>query len=289
MCIFTQIFIHMKKRGWFAWTGLMVGLILSGSLFAQKKVPASYCLHPAEKQLADSINAIRLRNGKKALPLSVSLSYVARTHVTDLLIHHPDTGICNLSSWSNKGSWKPCCYNPYVLQHDGMWKKPQELTGYRYRGYEMVAYTQDNIIIDSVLSLWKDSPEAMNMMLTNGIWEKKSWACLGVGLNGHYASLWFGQRPDRAGKPKNCRSAAKSKIKPLTSHVFYLIYGSYPSMSSATKVSHHLKTKGYKKAGILRSHRHIRVYLFRSTDFQQVKKEKQRWLKKYPKMWILQQ
>jgi len=281
----------IKRSSWFILLWLTIGMTLSGSLFAQKKVPSSFCLHPAEKQLAYSINRIRTSHGKKALSLSVSLSFVARTHVTDLLINHPDTSICNLSSWSNKGKgkWKAVCYNPYVVNHSGMWNKPKELTGYRYRGYEMVAYTQDNLNVDSILSMWKDSPEAMAMILTNGVWNKKSWACMGIGINGHYASVWFGQRPDRAGKPKECRSVKKNNKKPTTRHAFYLVYGSYPGMSSATKVMHRLKAKGFKSAGILRSHKHNRVYLYRSTDFQQVKKERQRWLKKYPKMWILQQ
>ena len=278
----------MTKSSRFIILWLLMGTGLFGQLFAQKKVPSSFCLHPAEKQLADSINHIRLRHGKKALPLSVSLSFVARTHVADLQNHHPDTSICNLSSWSNKGHWKACCYNPYVVNHDGMWKKPRELTGYPYRGYEMAAYTQDNLNVDSILALWKDSPEAMAMILTNGTWEKKSWACLGVGLNKHYASVWFGQRPDRAGKPKMCHSATKSKAKTSTGNTFYLIYGSYPSMNSATKILNHLRPKGFKSASILKSQKYIRVYLYRSSDFQQVKKERQRWKKKYPQLWILQ-
>ena len=267
---------------------LFMGLFLSGMVYAQKRVPSSFCLHPAEKQLADSINRIRVRNGKKALPLSVSLSYVARTHVTDLFNNHPDTSICNLSSWSNKGRWKACCYNPYVVNHDGMWKKPQELTSYPYRGYEMVAYTQDTLCVDSVLSLWEASPEAMNMILTNGLWQKKSWACIGVGINMHYASVWFGQRPDRAGKPKICYSGTKNKEKISSGHAFYLIYGGYPDVGAATRIMNHIKAKGFKKAGVLKSKKHIRVYLYRSSDFQQAKKERQKWIKKYPQLWILQ-
>ncbi len=281
----------VKRSVWLIWLWLIAGMTFSGSLFAQKKIPSSFCIHPAEKQLADSINSIRISHGKKALPLSISLSYVARTHVGDLLINHPDTSICNLSSWSDKGKgrWKAVCYNPYVVNHNGMWKKPQELTDYRYRGYEMVAYSQDSLVVDSVLSLWKDSPEAMAMMLTNGVWKKKSWATMGVGLNGHYASVWFGQRPDRAGKPAMCRSTKKDKKKQYAGHDYYLVYGSYPGISSATKVMNRLRAKGFKSAGILSTHKHNRVYLYRSSDFQQVKKERQKWLKKYPKMWILQQ
>ncbi len=277
------------KYGWRRGLFLLMGMVMSLTLFAQHKVPSSFCLHPIEKQLADSINRIRVSHGKKALPLSVSLSYVARTHVYDLLKNHPDTSICNLSSWSSKGHWKPCCYNKYVVNHDCMWKKPKELTTYPYRGYEMVAYSQDKLSIDSILQMWEVSPEALAMILTHGVWGKKSWACMGVGVNSHYVSVWFGQRPDRAGKPLICKAAEHHKEKQVSSrHQFYLIYGSYPGMSSATKALKSAK-KTFPQAGIIRGGRYYRIYLLHSSDFQKIKKERQKWAHKYPKLWILQE
>ncbi len=276
------------KSGGRRWLAVFLGITMSFSMYAQKKIPSSFCMHPIEKQLADSINRIRVSHGKKALPLSVSLSYVARAHVTDLLKNHPDTSICNLSSWSDKGPWKGCCYNKYVVNHDCMWKKPKELTRYPYRGYEMVAYSQDELHIDSILNMWEVSPEAMAMILTTGVWQKKSWACMGVAVNSHYVSVWYGQRPDKAGKPRMCRSASQHSKKEATKHGYYLIYGSYPGISSATRALKQIKAKGFKQAGILKSHRYIRVYIYRSADFDQIKKKRQQWSKKYPKLWILQ-
>ena len=282
----------VKRDGLFmpVWLFLLSWMLFPGSLIAQKKIPSDFCIRPAEKRLADSINRIRIAHGKKAIPLSVSLSYVAKVHVTDLIQNHPDTGICNLSSWSDKGKgrWKAVCFNPYVVSQEGMWKKPQELTSYRYRGYELAGYMQDSMRVDTILGLWEDSPEAMAMILTTGRWEKKSWAAMGVALNGHYASVWFGQRPDKAGEPKLCREKQKHTTKKAKVHSYYLIYGSYPGISSAKKVLSRLKLKGYKKTGILRNHKHIRVYLYESSNFQQVKKERQKLSKKYPKLWILQ-
>lgn len=281
-----------KKSGWRNGLVFLLWMTLSFSLFAQHKVSSLFCIHPIEKQLADSINQMRVAHGEKALPLSISLSYVARVHVTDLIENHPDTSICNLSSWSNKGHWKSCCYNKYVVNHDCMWKKPKELTDYPYRGYEMAAYSQDSLRIDSILVMWKVSPEALAMILTRGVWEKKSWACMGVGVNAHYVSVWFGQRPDRAGKPMVCRSmlqhANRKKEKQTFHHGFYLVYGSYPGMNPATKALKSVK-KAFPRAGILRSGRHYRVYLLQSSDFQQIKKERQKWVHKYPKLWILQE
>ena len=111
---------------------------------------------------------------------------------------------------------------------------------------------------------------------------------MGVGLNKHYASVWFGQRPDRAGKPKMCRSAVKNKEKAPAGNTFYLIYGSYPSQAAATKALHHVKARGFRDVGMLRNHTRIRVYLYRSTDFQKIKNVRQKLKKKYPQLWILQ-
>ncbi len=277
-----------KYSGKIGLWGMFLGLLLSLSLYGQKKIPSSYCMHPLEKQLADSINSIRIQHGKKALPLSLSLSYVARMHVNDLLKHHPDTSICNLSSWSDKGQWTPCCYNRYVVNHECMWKKPKELTAYPYRGYEMAAYSQDLLRIDSILAMWKVSPEAMDMILTRGVWKKKSWACMGVAVNSHYVSVWYGQRPDRAGKPKICRHGNTGAKKQAVLHGYFLVFGSYPGLSAANRALNNLKTKGFRRAGILKSRKYIRVYIMYSADFDQVKKERQKLKKKYPDLWILQ-
>jgi len=273
---------------------LLVSTIFSPLLFGQKKIPAGFCISPVERAFADSINRIRVKQGKRPLQLSISLSFVAKTHVRDLILNHPDTSFCNLLSWSNKGSWTACCYNSYVVGHEGMWEKPKELTSYPYRAYEMAAFTQDRLVPDSILQLWETSREALNMILTEGAYVKKSWLCMGVGLNGHYASVWFGQRKDLAGEPTVCRNTkkrpvskkqAKKNIK--KSRSYYLIIGNYMTMKDATEALRRFRKNGFTKAGILKSGKKIRIYLHRYNGFKAAVKGKQKLPFSYREAWIL--
>lgn len=118
----------------FAFLGLGTNKVLS-----QNTIPDGFCISPVEKQLFDKINTLLNEYGEKSLSLSASLSLVAKTHVDDLMKNRPDTSICNLSSWSDKGNWTSCCHNPYVPQQDCMWDKPKEITPYPYRGYELAS------------------------------------------------------------------------------------------------------------------------------------------------------
>ncbi|MEE4256852.1 MAG: hypothetical protein V2I47_07430, partial [Bacteroidales bacterium] len=74
---------------------LILVLLISLTGFAQKGVPDDFCLTEDEYRLYELINAHRLVQGAREIPLSASLSFVARTHVIDLYTNHPDTGICN--------------------------------------------------------------------------------------------------------------------------------------------------------------------------------------------------
>ena len=288
--------IRQKQVIYFILMFLLVLVFSVSPAFGQKKIPVSFCISPAEKALADSINKIRVQNGMKALQLSISLSLVAKTHVQDLLLHHPDTSICNLSSWSDKGSWTACCYNPYVVNHEAMWKKPKELTNYRYRGYEMVAYMQEKMQVDSLLRYWKETEETKNMILTKGVYAKKIWICMGVGINRNYASVWFGQRRDDAGSAKVCKNEvalkhnAKQKINNTAQakHIFYLIIGNYPDLKNAREALLGFRKKGFRHAGILRKSGLIRIYLSQYQGYSKALKAKHRLPDRYKNAWILE-
>ncbi len=260
--------------------------------FAQHKIPSGFCITKEELKLADAINKIRKENDKKTLPLSASLSYVANLHANDLNVNHPDTSICNLSSWSDKGKWTSCCFNAYVVDRECMWKKPKQLTNYRYRGYELAGYMQEGLRVDSLIDFWKSSPEAMDMILTNGLWKKKSWACFGVGIRGNYVTVWFGQRPDRAGKPKICNKKHQKKKSPArtknTSHAYYyIIAGSFPNLTDAREALKRLKNNGYKHAGIMANKNRYRIYLNRYKVQSTALKVQKKLPKSFSKTWIL--
>ena len=155
-------FISNKYRAFI----ILIVMLYSLHNFAQKDIPADYCINSNEIELFNQLNRLIDEYGKMELELSASLSYVAHVHVNDLLINRPDTSVCNLSSWSGNGDWTACCHNPYVPQQDCMWDKPKELTTYPYRGYELVSYFEDDFTIDSVLKLWSTSKVVLDMILT---------------------------------------------------------------------------------------------------------------------------
>jgi len=262
-------------------------------LFAQHRIPSGFCINKKELKLAEAINKIRKKHGKKPVRLSVSLTYVAETHVKDLQINHPDTSICNLSSWSDKGRWTPVCYNPYVVDRKAMWDKPRELTRYPYNGYELAAYMQGGIILDSLSELWDTLAESLDMITTEGIWSKKHWEAMGVGISGNYASVWFGQRVDREGAPHVCSKKQEAveehtlSKKQTGKKLYYLISASFPDMKDAREAVRRLKKNGFKKAGILVSEKRVRVYLAHYENFNMAEKARKKLPYIYRKVWIL--
>jgi len=154
-----------------------------------------------EANLASGINKLRKQNGLSELKLSVSLTYVAQQHVSDLQRNRPDTSVCSTASWSDKGNWSPCCYSKYVLKESCMWDKPKELTDYLYKGYELSYYSEDVIKASELLNLWRQSPEAMDMILNQGRYQNNRWSVIGLCIGKHYACVWFGQFPDKQGAP----------------------------------------------------------------------------------------
>ena len=267
----------------------------SGAAYAQKKIPADFCISPEERTLFDAINTLLADYDKKPLKLSASLSYVARLHVDDLLKNRPDTSVCNLSSWSDKGTWTPCCYNKYVRDPDCMWKKPKELTTYPYRGYELAGYFEDEFTPDSVIALWASQKEVLDMLLTNGNYSKKTWVVMGIGMNSHYVSVWFGQRPDKVKKPAVCDTSSVAPLPPEEKTVdktpagYYLIIASFKTIKDAREALKRFKKNGFENVGILKSNDNFRVYLDRFNDIKEAMFAKEKLPYKYRDAWILKE
>ena len=252
---------------------MVLSNLFSVHVFAQKDIPPDFCISQNEQQLFEQINILLEEYGKKPLQSSASLSYVAHLHVEDLINNHPDTSICNLSSWSDKGDWTACCHNPYLPQQDCMWDKPDELTRYPYRGYELVAYFEDEFNVDSVIRLWGNSKQVLDMLLTNGNFEKKKWVCMGVGMNEHYVSLWFGQRTDRAKNAILCDNSyheiAAVSSTPTEAVSYFLIVGSFKDHKDAKEFLRRLKKDGYENAGIYRDNQNHRIYTDKFSDLKE--------------------
>ena len=271
---------------------LILGFVLMISVysFGQKKIPAGFCVSSEEVQLLDFVNSLRQEYGMKPVKLSASLSVVAKLHVKDLLEHHPDTSICNLSSWSDKGKWTPCCYNAYIPNPLCMKKKPKELTPYPYYGYEMAAYFQDDYSLDSLVPMWSDTKQVLDMILTRGEWAEKKWVVAGVGINNHYVSVWFGQKPDRQHSPKVCKGSnkeTKSTSVAGSSSSFYLIIASFTNRADAREALRRTEKNGFNNAGILHVGNNYRVYLDKFDILKEASIKKNKLPQTYKDAWIL--
>ena len=259
---------------------------------AQHKIPDDYCISAEEMQLFNQINELLTDYDKTKLKISASLSYVAHTHVNDLQNNRPDTSICNLSSWSDKGSWKACCYNPYVLNEKCMWDKPKELTTYPYRGYELVTFFEDEISVDSVIRLWSTSREVLDMILTREKYKQKKWICMGIGINEHYVSVWFGQRADKTAKPHICDQTSSSTAVATTASqqgesFYYLIYGSFDNLKDAKEALKRIQKNDFPKAGVLEKNNRTRIYLGKFNNLKEANFAKQNLPYTYREAWIL--
>ena len=160
-------------------------------------------LSEKEAKLYYGINAYRESLGLPKLSLSKSLTTVARTHVADSNAHTPENQVDargiqgNLHSWSAYGSWTPVVYTSDHNYAAYMWSKPSELTSYPGSGFEISAWYSLTMTPDVALDSWKGSQGHNDVMTTQGMWSDLK--TMGVGIDGKYAHVWFGQDADPAG------------------------------------------------------------------------------------------
>lgn len=256
------------------------------------------CMSADEMKLAALINNLRKQNKLPEIPLSVSLTYVAKTHVADLQTNKPDTSICNTASWSDKGRWTPCCFNSYVLKYECMWDKPKELTSYNFRGYELSYFEEGIVNVDSVFKLWNSTSAARDMLLTREGHADKKWLAMGLGLSENYISVWFGQRADPAGRPYKCdnekqetfaasfTNEKKDSTKTSTSTKYYIIYGSFNSRADANEAVRRYKNSGLKNVQILEKEGRFRIAIDVHDNLKDAMNAKEKLSSSYPEAWI---
>lgn len=270
--------------------------------FAQKELPKDLCISSEEYRLYELINALRRVNDMPAIDLSASMTHVAHLHIADLNQNHPDTSICNLHSWSDKGEWTSCCYQAYVPNQDCMWDKPKQLTPYKYRGYELAYFDPEGINPDSLMMFWITIPEVQDMLLNRAAYKKKKWLAAGVGIEQGYAVLWFGQVKDKLKAPTICNPkkavgiAIKKPQKKTSKKVvvinketgrFYLIFGSYNKQKDAEKQIKKYVKAGFRDAKIVISSKKIRISLSDHPDLDAAKAAKAKLNKQYQDAWII--
>lgn len=188
--------------------GLFYGKTFSQKATTVKQLP-EVCLSQTEIELYKLINEYRVQKGLPEVKLSVSLSFVARTHAIDQTGNYKSSTRCNLHSWSDKGSWSSFCYTADHKNVKKMWNKPRELTNYQGDGFEISYYSTYNYpspqaFAKDILEGWKKSPNHNNVILNKNIWKNVRWQAIGIGVYGEYADVWFGKEEDKAGAPLPC-------------------------------------------------------------------------------------
>lgn len=149
-----------------------------------------------EQEMYRLLLAYRAEKGLEAIPVSASLTKVARTHVADLLAHPPDGAPCNMHSWSTDGPWTSGCYTPDHANAKMMWNKPRELTPYPGNGYEIAFGTSGTATPLAAIESWKKSAGHNAVMVNLDVWQDARWQAVGMGINQRYAVIWFGKEPD---------------------------------------------------------------------------------------------
>jgi hypothetical protein len=192
---------NMKNiRFYYALKWIVLMLIFLGCEADPVENNDKLALTQAEKELYDLIMDYRAGLNLPDIPLSASLTYVARQHITDLETNDPTTTTCNMHSWSDKGSWSACCYTDDHLQASCMWDKPRELTEYPGNGYEIAYFFSAGATPAGAINGWKNSSGHNQVMINAGPWSKQ-WKAIGIGIQGKYAVVWFGHEVDPAMQP----------------------------------------------------------------------------------------
>lgn len=184
-------------------TGIIIVLL---ALFTQTRAQTfQTCISTEEYKLYELIEDYRKEHGLPSIPLSKSLTYVAKLHAEDLQVNVPHKkDKCNLHSWSDSDKWSGCCYTSDHKQAKCMWEKPKELTTYTGYGFEISAMYSDSLDAPNALRIWQNSTPHDNVILNKDIWKEDTWQAIGIGINGSYAVVWFGKKTDEEGAPEKC-------------------------------------------------------------------------------------
>ncbi len=175
---------------------LLFTTVISFSFINCKKEEQDLVKDKSDNEIVNIINDYRVSKGLSKIPISPSLNKVAALHVKDLADNHPDNSPCNLHSWSDKGSWSSCCYTPDHAKASCMWNKPRELTSYKGDGYEIAAWSSNNITAKYALEIWKSSSGHHNVIINASTWSNHTWKAIGGAIYKGYAVVWFGKEED---------------------------------------------------------------------------------------------
>jgi hypothetical protein len=163
------------------------------------------CLSEQEAWLSRKVLEYRASQNLRSIPISRSLSHVAKIHAKDLTANPPAPD-CTLQSWSSSPKWTGCCYTKDHTNASCMLDKPRELTDYKSDGYEMVYVSPDGMptSVEKVLEKWKTGFGFERVISNKKDWDKEEWRAMGIAVFGKYAILWLGTERDPKPIPGIC-------------------------------------------------------------------------------------
>ncbi len=289
----------MKKLKVYLLVSLIILIATGSQLSAQDNLPGNFCVTNEEYRLYSLINEFRTQNELPLLSISASLSYVAKVHVRDLYNNKPDTSYCNLNSWSDKGSWTPCCHSKLTPMPECILNKPGELTNYKGEGHELCYWENQEAKSDTVFQFWISIEQAQNLFLNKDKWSDFKWKSIGVGIFKCYASVWIGEDTDTAPEPAICKYddqdsnlvipgfPEKNDIVTCPYDRYWLIFGSYVTLDDAKEEMNKFRKEGFNEAKVLVKDGTFRVSLSDHPTMGEARSAQKRLPEKYQEAWIL--
>jgi len=276
----------------------IIFFILLFSFFISNAQVPDLCLTREEYRLYSLINDARTKKGLPVVPISRSLSYVAKIHARDLFHNNPDTSYCSLNSWSDQGTWTACCHSKYTPNPSCIVNKPMELAKYPGEGHELCYWDSEILNPDTVMRFWLSIDQAREILLNEKKWSYFTWKALGVGIYKGYVCLWLGEMLDSLSEPTLCGSAHGADFLPLPdkseqlvllskpSGRYYLIFASLKTEDDAKKELARFKKSGFAGAKIIFKDNLYRVSLSDFGTQQEALNAKKELGEEYKASWV---
>ncbi len=273
-----------------------------GQSVSDKSIPAVFCINTDELRLFDLINHYRTERGLPVLELSKSLSFVAQTHLRDLYINQPyDNKNCNMHSWSDQGSWTAFCFPKDQTRRKSVWDKPKELTSYPGQAFELVYWTNEQVIPEEAMEQWRGIPASAALLLNTGKYSKNNWKVAGVSIYKGFASVWIGEARDPETEIRLCQGDSVISVRPGASKPkaaitrqssagsgsYYLVFGSYPSLNLAREGQQELIRNGFTESQIVEKDGKFRTSLSQHETMEAARAAKKKLPARYSQAWIL--
>lgn len=199
-------YFYTKKAFIFGLFCFFVSTFSSTASAQQVSVPEDICMNGFEQQLYELIDAYRSENEVHKIELSKKLTFVAKLHARDLYHNRIDKDSCSMQSWSDKGFWEACCFSERDNAKQAcMWDKPQAITGYPGKGYEVIYNGGSEP--KRIMELWKGSSFYSDILKNSGRYADKDWAAVGIGQYKNVTVVWFGEVEDDQKEVQNCSGA----------------------------------------------------------------------------------